>query len=260
MKTKIILFYLALIFAIPCVAHTTSAYNERPMISENPIKNANETQWWNFFKKKKHERIWKGVHPDMRTKLEAVYSAMAQRGFDIRPMEGLRSEARQASLLASGSGVTTVGAGMSCHNHGYAIDSVMYVDGKPTWDMDNQHVRDGYLLFGEMVQAVGLEWGGAWTTIKDYPHVEMQSECRVAIRAKPSGQKPPVMVADPMQLPPDILLASFVQPSPNGTICTFDSPCEQQIFFAAMMCPTPLHTPEPLPWSVMSGYYAYSWT
>lgn len=225
----------------PCFAHvekTNMSYALQSSVGVTPVKNANEARWWNVFKKKRNEKMWSGVHPDLRTKLEAVYDMMAQRGFDVRPMEGMRSEARQAALLASNSGVTSVGAGMSCHNHGYAVDSVMHVDGKPTWDMNDPHVREGYMLFGEMVEAVGLDWGGSWLSFKDYPHVEMKSQCHVAIRAKRSGTKAPVMIADSSQIPPDILLSAFAY-QPMGEICPFDSPCEEKIYLAAQICPVP---------------------
>ncbi|HDX0898255.1 TPA: M15 family metallopeptidase [Stenotrophomonas maltophilia] len=244
----------------PCFAHVEKPITSYPLqssVSVSPVKNANETQWWNFFKKKRNEKLWKGVHPDMRTKLEAVYDVMAQRGFDMRPMEGMRSEARQAALLASNSGVTGVGAGMSCHNHGYAMDSVLHVDGKPTWDMNDPHVREGYMLFGEMVQAVGLDWGGAWASLKDYPHVEMKSQCRVAIRAKRSGHKAPAMIADASQVSPAILLSAFAY-QPMGEICPFDSPCEEQIYLAVQICPSP----EAQTWVMYQPMYPlkFSWT
>lgn len=218
-------------------------------MSPAPVRNANEAQWWNFFKKKHSQKIWKGVHPDLKMKLEAVYEAMAQRGYDMRPLEGVRSEARQAALLASNTGVTSVGAGMSCHNHGYAIDSVMHVDGKPTWDIDNAHVREGYLMFGELTQALGLEWGGSWTRIQDYPHVEMKVECRQAIRAYRIGKKPPIMVASLDMADPALVIAAHFNSTALATICTFDQPCESQFGIVAQMCPSPVYQYSQQIWS-----------
>ncbi|CCP15480.1 L-alanyl-D-glutamate peptidase [Stenotrophomonas maltophilia RA8] len=219
--------------------------NETPLIT--PIIQAQDgaigvptttAKWWQLFKpKSKNEKVLKGVHPDLRVKLEAVYDVMKERGYDMRPMEGMRSEARQAALLASNAGVTSVGAGMSCHNHGYAVDSVMHVNGKPTWNMHDPHVRDGYKLFGELVQAVDLEWGGNWTTLQDYPHVEMKTECRTAIRAKRTGQKAPAMVASVSEDTVQMMLYTYQNPAPTESqICGFDQPCEAVLMYA-MMCP-----------------------
>ncbi len=52
----------------------------------------------------------------------------------MRPVEGYRSPERQA-LLASGSGVTSVGAFSSCHNFGLALDAAVFVNGEPSWNL-----------------------------------------------------------------------------------------------------------------------------
>ncbi|MGZ0119573.1 M15 family metallopeptidase [Stenotrophomonas rhizophila] len=130
------------------------------------------------------QKVLRSVHPSLSDKLQEVYAVMQSNGYDMRALEGHRSEKRQAALLASNTGVTTVGAGRSCHNYRLAVDSVVYVDGKPSWDLNNAHVRDGYMLYGKLVQAVGLEWGGAWKTLKDYPHAEMHDECVASVRAR----------------------------------------------------------------------------
>lgn len=130
------------------------------------------------------QNVLRSVHPSLSDKLQEVYAVMQSNGYDMRALEGHRSEKRQAALLASNTGVTSVGAGRSCHNYRLAVDSVVYVNGKPSWDLSNTHVRDGYMLYGRLVQAVGLEWGGAWKTLKDYPHAEMHDECVASVRAR----------------------------------------------------------------------------
>ncbi len=137
------------------------------------------------------ERAWKGVHPDLREKIEAIQEVMEAEGFDLRPIEGYRSPERQAVLLASASGVTSVGAWSSCHNYGLALDAAIYVDGKPSWDLIDPHVLAGYERFGELTEILGLNWGGRWTSPKDYPHVEMKSECGQSKWAKRHGQPIP---------------------------------------------------------------------
>lgn len=136
------------------------------------------------------ERVWKGVSPALREKVEAVQAQLAVEGFDVRPLEGYRSPERQAALLASASGVTTVGAYSSCHNFGLALDAAVFVNGQPSWDLADPHVMAGYLRFGELSEIVGLNWGGRWTSPKDYPHVELKAECGQAKWVYRQGRKP----------------------------------------------------------------------
>jgi len=145
-----------------------------------------------FFKRLFHRHKdapqWDGVHPELRSTLERIALQMKGEGYDLRLMEGYRSEQRQAELLASQKGVTQVGPGSSCHNHGWAADMVIHKRGRPSWDLKDEQVRQGYQRFGELAQQAGLRWGGAWKSFKDMPHVEMRSECLVAIRSYRAGQ------------------------------------------------------------------------
>ncbi|CAO3300496.1 M15 family metallopeptidase [Stenotrophomonas maltophilia] len=141
------------------------------------------------------ERVWKGVHSDLREKIEAIQEVMEAEGFDLRPLEGYRSPERQAVLLASASGVTSVGAWSSCHNYGLALDAAIYVNGKPSWNLGDPHVIAGYERFGELAEILGLNWGGRWTSPKDYPHVEMRAECGQSKWAKRHGQTLPKFIA-----------------------------------------------------------------
>lgn len=138
----------------------------------------------------KQERVWKGVSPALREKVEAVQAQLAAEGFDVRPVEGYRSPERQAALLASESGVTSVGAFSSCHNFGLALDAAVFVNGEPSWNLDDAYVMAGYQRFGELAEIVGLNWGGRWTSPKDYPHVELKADCGQAKRAYRQGRKP----------------------------------------------------------------------
>jgi uncharacterized protein YcbK (DUF882 family) len=125
------------------------------------------------------------VDPDLLTKLNRVYATMKTEGYTVMPVETFRSPERQAGLLASGAGVTTVGAMRSCHQYGLAVDSVVFRDGVPQFDLDDDWVMHGYERFGELVMAEGLEWGGNWTNPRDYGHAEKRIECRAAIRSAP---------------------------------------------------------------------------
>ena len=131
--------------------------------------------------------MWK-VSPALREKVEAVQAQLAAEGFDVRPVEGYRSPERQAALLASGSGVTSVGAFSSCHNFGLALDAAVFINGEPSWNLDDAHVMAGYQRFGELAE-IGAELGRPM----DQP--ERLSARRAESRVRPSwayrqGRKP----------------------------------------------------------------------
>jgi len=120
-----------------------------------------------------------GVHQTLATKLTRIYAAMECLGFPMRATEGVRTTARQQQLYAQdrtapGPRVTDVDGvtvksmhQLQADGYGHAVDSC-FVGANPwvgPWD-----------LFGEMVRAVGLKWGGDFGhkgSNKDRPHVEL---------------------------------------------------------------------------------------
>lgn len=157
-------------------------------------------------------RIWRGVHPDLQERLEGIQLVMASEGFDLRTLEGFRSPERQAMLMASGNGVTRAGAWASCHNYGLAVDATVYVDGKPSWNLNDPDVLAGLQRFGEFAEILGLNWGGRWKDPVDFPHVELRSECRLAKWARRHGKPAPAFAATAGQPSSEILMA-YVSPT-----------------------------------------------
>jgi peptidoglycan L-alanyl-D-glutamate endopeptidase CwlK len=51
-----------------------------------------------------------------------------------------------------------------------ALDVAVCIGGKVTWD-----VRE-YLPLGALAAKHGLEWGGNWQHLKDYPHLQLSKE------------------------------------------------------------------------------------
>lgn len=161
----------------------------------------------------KNEKMWKGVSPALREKVEAIQAQLAAEGFDVRPVEGYRSPERQAALLASGSGVTSVGAFASCHNFGLALDAAVFVNDEPSWNLDDPYVMAGYHRFGELAEIVGLNWGGRWSSPKDYPHVELKADCVQAKWAFRHGRHKPGVFAPVMGEPSSEMLARALAPA-----------------------------------------------
>lgn len=96
-----------------------------------------------------------GVPPDL---MAVVKRAIEITEVDFAVLEGVRSKARQAQLVASGASKTMDGR----HLTGHAVDLAAYVAGSPRWDWPL------YYKLAEAVQQAAKElnvqivWGGVW--------------------------------------------------------------------------------------------------
>jgi len=68
--------------------------------------------------------------------------------------------------------VTHAGPGQSVHNYGQAFDFVPLHDGKPVWGTRDLEDYQLWNACGAAVEDAGLEWGGHWKTLKDFPHAQ----------------------------------------------------------------------------------------
>lgn len=117
-------------------------------------------------------RNWDALDPDFRNRLLMVYKLMRERhGYDLALLEGYRSPERQAKLAAMGEHVTRAKANQSYHQHGLAADNAFYRNGKLVISERDPWAMEGYRLYGETAESLGLVWGGRWS-FKDYGHVE----------------------------------------------------------------------------------------
>jgi peptidoglycan L-alanyl-D-glutamate endopeptidase CwlK len=102
-------------------------------------------------------------------------------------VQGLRTIDEQNALYAQGrtkpgSIVTNAKGGSSFHNYGLAIDFAILTDKDGngsfedlSWDIKRDNDKDGTADWLEVVkvfEAAGWSWGGKWSSIKDYPHLE----------------------------------------------------------------------------------------
>lgn len=130
------------------------------------------------------DRKWARINPDLQQRVLAIYQVMRdQYGIEMVLVEGYRSPERQAKLK-SGGRATNAGAWSSCHQYGLALDSAPLREGRLQWDMSDPWTKKAYFLYGELARQAALEWGGNWSSLKDYVHVEMGSECKQAKRAR----------------------------------------------------------------------------
>lgn len=107
-----------------------------------------------------------GVNADL---VRVAHKALSLSQIDFAVIEGLRTKARQAELMAAGASKTM----NSRHITGHAIDIAPIIGGKIRWD---------WPLFDELAKAfklaakdenVPIVWGGDWVSFKDGPHFEL---------------------------------------------------------------------------------------
>lgn len=129
------------------------------------------------------ERNIATLHPVAQKKarefMQAAVPIMKQRGVDIRIISGTRTYAEQDALYAKGRTapgpkVTNARAGFSNHNFGCAWDVGLF-SGK-------KYLEDSplYIECGKIGESLGLDWGGSWQSMKDYPHFEVKTGLTMA--------------------------------------------------------------------------------
>lgn len=131
-----------------------------------------------------------GLHPAVLAAATALIERSYACGVPILITQGLRTMAEQNALYAQGRTrpgaiVTNARGGESYHNYGLAVDfALLLPDGSSvSWDMARDGDQDGTPDWREVVQqakAIGFEWGGDWTSFKDYPHLQMSFGLRLA--------------------------------------------------------------------------------
>lgn len=115
---------------------------------------------------KRSERNLEGVHPDL---VRLAREVLAVSPLDFGITEGLRTPERQKELIAQRKSQTV----NSRHLTGHAIDFVVYVHGKVTWDfLYYRQVADVFKATAKKL-GIAIVWGGDWKTLKDGPHIEL---------------------------------------------------------------------------------------
>lgn len=112
------------------------------------------------------KRRLQGVHPDL---VKVVERAIQITDNDFTVLEGLRTKARQAELVASGASQTM----NSRHITGHAIDLGAYVAGQVRWDWPLYDKIAATMKKAAAEVGVPIEWGGDWKSFKDGPHFQL---------------------------------------------------------------------------------------
>jgi len=111
-----------------------------------------------------------GLDPEFAAKLVLFEKKLLAKGIKVILTDGYRSIEEQNALYAKGRTkpgkiVTKARGGDSWHNYGLAGDYAFVINGKVTWN-------GPWPTFGNIARQCGLEWGGAFKSIIDRPHVQ----------------------------------------------------------------------------------------
>ncbi|MCM3772593.1 MULTISPECIES: M15 family metallopeptidase [Priestia] len=122
---------------------------------------------------KKAENKLQDVHEVVQEKAYELIQQAYKESIFVMITEGFRSIEHQHKLYSQGrttpgSIVTNAKDGYSSHNYGLAFDiALLDNNGEVDWTIDRRWNKAG-----EIGKRIGLEWGGDWKTLKDYPHFQ----------------------------------------------------------------------------------------
>jgi len=115
------------------------------------------------------------LYPPFHAKALQLQANCKALGCDYKITSGVRTFAEQDALYAigrttgtPGSKVTNAKGGQSYHNYGVAVDFARIVNSKAVW------AKSDYTTLGTEAAKLGLDWGGAWTSFVDIPHVQLK--------------------------------------------------------------------------------------
>lgn len=118
------------------------------------------------------DRKWHKMNPRFKQRLLMVIKLMQEKhGYELVLLEGYRSPQRQNNL-ASNINTTRARGYQSYHQFGLAADVAFKRNGKVVISERDPWAMQGYQLYGEIAESVGLTWGGRWKSIQDYGHTE----------------------------------------------------------------------------------------
>lgn len=132
------------------------------------------------------------VDPKVKALAIELIKRAYHEGINVQITSGLRTYTEQDRLYAQGRTrpgniVTNAKAGQSIHNFGLAIDYVLVnEDGsKAIWSVTSEWRR-----VAAIGKQLGFQWGGDWSSFRDYPHLDMQRGLSLAqLRA---GKRPSI--------------------------------------------------------------------
>lgn len=116
------------------------------------------------------------LHPQLLEKVYRVLAAMSALGFPMRICQGVRTVAEQQALYAQGrtapgAMVTNCDGVIKKSNHQRGADG--YGRAVDCCFLGPTPFIGPFDVYGAAGQALGLRWGGTFTTLIDRPHLEL---------------------------------------------------------------------------------------
>lgn len=134
----------------------------------------------------------RGIHPDLR---RVIDRALQESPLDFTVIEGVRSEARQRELVASGASQTM----NSRHLTGHAVDLLpIGPNGKAEFAWPLYHQLGPAVEAAAAAEGVAITWGGRWAKFRDGPHFELKRDAYPETEWR-TGQPPPADRTSPAQ-------------------------------------------------------------
>ncbi|WP_242705715.1 M15 family metallopeptidase [Pontibacillus sp. ALD_SL1] len=139
------------------------------------------------------------LHPEVEEAKNELLNRAKESGISVVITDGHRSIERQNELYAQGrsdegSVVTHADGGESYHNYGLAIDFALKTNsGDVVWDTTrdgNGNGKSDWMEVVSIAKDLGFEWGGDWSSFKDYPHLQM--DFGLSIRELQYGKRPKI--------------------------------------------------------------------
>ncbi len=121
-----------------------------------------------------HRERLAGLHEEVRGRANDLLTRAENRGLGILIVSGLRTFSEQRKLYALGRTapgkiVTYAQPGESYHNFGMAFDFAVLGQQGVVWNPEHREWR----AFVRMGKRAGFDWGGDWSSFKDYPHLQL---------------------------------------------------------------------------------------
>ncbi len=118
--------------------------------------------------------LWRlnSVHEDLHRVISRCAADWPNDGTRFVVTEGRRSLARQRQLLAIGASQTL----KSRHLCGMAADLAVIMEHEARWDWPLYEGLGERMKLAAQKEAVAVEWGGDWKTLRDGPHFQLSKE------------------------------------------------------------------------------------
>ncbi len=125
------------------------------------------------------------LHPIVEEKKNELLRRSEEKGINIEIIEGYRTPEEQNNLYEKGrsqqgSVVTNAQGGESYHNYGLAIDFALETeDGEIIWNTEydgNENGKSDWKEAAEIAKELGFEWGGDWPGLRDYSHLQLETD------------------------------------------------------------------------------------